>query len=234
MELQNIIKGTLIKRYKRFLADIRLDDGNVITAHCPNSGSMLGLKDEGLQVYVRHTPKEDGLQYKLEFVQAKTGALVCINTLYANKVVAEALQEQQIEGLFNYETFLAEQKFVEAKTNTRFDFKLENIQQKGFLEVKSVTLLREEGLAEFPDAKTDRGSKHLIELMQAKQLGYAAYNLYLVLREDVKEFSIAKDIDPAYYNNFIMAKNAGVGFLCYGCKVSINGINFHRKIDIKY
>ncbi len=230
MDLPPLQKCTIVKRYKRFLIDVKLEDDTIVTAHCPNSGSMLGLNTEGLVAYVslNNNPKNK-LQYKLQLVEDKTtNALVGINTSITNSIVKEALLNQQIEELKDYNTIIPESTFL----NSRFDFKL--ISKNNdicYLEVKNVTL-RNDQIALFPDAVTDRGSKHLKCLIEAKKHGFRAINLYIIQREDTTEFAIAKEIDIKYYNNYLDAKKSNVEFLCYSCNMSLNNITINNKLRL--
>lgn len=223
-------KGHLVKRYKRFLADVVLEDGTLITAHCPNSGSMLGVKEEGAPVWLSKSdnPKRR-LAYTWELIEIE-GALVCIHTTQANKVVEEALLSKKIEPLAPYSHVRRE---VAYGTNSRIDFLLtgEGLPDL-YLEVKSVTL-RRDGQAQFPDAVTARGQKHLGELARmVTEKGARACVLYLVQRPDAQIFSLAKDIDPAYAKACAQAKLSGVEELCYGCDVTLQGVTLTRPLQI--
>ena len=230
MNLDNIKKGILIKRYKRFLADIKLHETNeIITAHCANSGSMMGLIQEGNEVLVSYNPDATNLKYKLQIINVG-GVLVGVNTSLPNKIVEEALINKQIEELKDYDSIIREQKFH----NSRFDFKLQNKDKTAYLEVKSITLSRNNNIAEFPDSVTTRGAKHLQDLIEVKKQGLNAYNLYLIQRQDITSFQIAKDIDIKYYEAFLRAKEYGVEFLCYSCNVYQDKILLNKPIDIKY
>ena len=191
---KKLLQGTLLKRYKRFFADIKYQD-KTITAHCPNSGSMMGLLDTGNNVWFSKSdnPKRK-LKYTLQIIDVN-GNLVGINTQLTNKIVLESLKKKKIKSLIDFIDIKTETKFSD---NTRFDFLLSNDKDKCFLEVKNVTLLRKNNVAEFPDAITLRGTKHLKELINAKKKGYKSYILYLIQRNDCKFFKIAKDIDQEY------------------------------------
>ena len=206
---KKLLQGTLIKRYKRFFADIKYKS-KIITAHCPNSGSMMGLLDKGNKVWfsTSNNPKRK-LKYTLEIIEIKNKK-VGINTLLTNKIVLEALNNKKIDALNKFKNIKPEAKFSD---KTRFDFFLSNDKEKCFLEVKNVTLLREGKIAEFPDAITSRGLKHLKELCEAKKKGYQSYILYLIQREDCDSFKIAKDIDEEYEIAFIKAIKNGVKIL---------------------
>tara|TARA_B100001123_G_C15255261_1_gene1004440 strand:+ start:716 stop:1411 length:696 start_codon:yes stop_codon:yes gene_type:complete len=221
-----LLLGTLIKRYKRFFVDIKYKN-KIITAHCPNSGSMLGLLDSGNKVLFSKAdnPKRK-LKYTLEIVEAKN-KLVGVNTLISNKIVFDALKEKKIKSLCKYNNIKREVKFTD---ETRFDFLITNSNKKCFLEVKNVTLSRKNGIAEFPDAVTSRGTKHLKHLSIAKKKGYESYIFYLIQMEGCKSFKIAKDIDKDYDLAFNEALKSGVKILCYDCKLSNKEIIINNQI----
>ena len=225
---KSLIKGKLIKRYKRFFTDVKLDK-EIVTAHCPNTGSMKGLLDEGNDVYVlpNNDPKRK-LKYGLEIIKAKKN-LVGVNTHMANRIVQHALENNLIKELKNNDSIKPEVFFDK---ETRFDFLVEKDSQKIFVEVKNVTLFRDHKTAEFPDAITSRGSKHLLTLIDAIKKGYKSYLLFLVQIQNMKNFKIAKDIDAEYYKNYILAKKAGVNFLAYRCNISSKKIFIDKKIKI--
>jgi len=223
-----LIKGKFIKRYKRFFADIKLDK-EIVTAHCPNTGSMKGLLDKGNEVFISKSdnPKRK-LKYTLEIIKVKKN-LVGVNTHFANKIAFHGLSNNLIKEISNNENIKPEVFF---NKETRFDFLIEKKQQKIFVEVKNVTLSRSEKIAEFPDAITSRGSKHLKTLIEAIERGYKSYLLFLVQIEGVENFKIAKDIDKVYYENYLLAKKAGVKFLAYRCKINSKEIKIEKKIKI--
>jgi len=223
-----LIKGKLIKRYKRFFTDVKIGK-EIVVAHCPNTGSMKGLLDEGNEVYVskNDNPKRK-LKYTLEIIKVKEN-LVGVNTHFANKIAFHGLSNNLVKEVANNDSIKPE-VFFDKKT--RFDFFVEKNKQKIFVEVKNVTLLREEKTAEFPDAVTSRGSKHLKTLIEAVKKGYKSYLLFLVQIQGVDNFKIAKDIDIEYYENYLLAKKAGVIFLAYQCKISSKEIKIDKKIKI--
>jgi len=225
---KSLIKGKLIKRYKRFFADVKLDK-EVVVAHCPNTGSMKGLLDENNEVYLskNNDPKRK-LKYGLELIKAHKN-LVGVNTHMANKIVNHGLANNLIKELKNNDLIKPEVFF---NKETRFDFLVEKNKQKSFVEVKNVTLFRDKKTAEFPDAITTRGSKHLLTLIDAIKKGYKSYLLYLVQIENMENFKIAKDIDSEYYKNYLIAKKAGVNFLVYRCKITTKEIKIEKRLKI--
>ena len=225
---KSLIKGKLIKRYKRFFADVKLDKKTVI-AHCPNTGSMKGLLNEGNDVYlIKHEDPKRKLKYSLEIIKAQKN-LVGVNTHMANKIVNHGLKNNLIKELKNTDRIQTEVFF---NKETRFDFLIEKNKQKIFVEVKNVTLFRENNIAEFPDAITTRGSKHLLTLIDAIKKGYKAYLIFLIQIQNMKDFKIARDIDNNYYNNYLLAKRAGVNFLAYRCSIDKKRIRIEKKLKI--
>lgn len=227
-----LFHGTLIKRYKRFLADVKLDSGEVVTAHCANSGSMLTLKDEGNEVWLSPAinPKAK-LDYKWEIVKI-ADTLVGINTSLPNKLVEEAILDGTIIELQGYKNLRREMKYGK---NSRIDLFLSGHSSGKpdcYVEVKSVTLSREVGLGEFPDSVTSRGKKHLDELGDMIDQGQRSVMLYLAQRDDLKKFKIASDIDPAYAIALKQAKEKGVEAYCYVCEITPTGINMGKSIPI--
>ena len=225
---KSLLKGKLIKRYKRFFIDVQMNK-EVVTAHCPNTGSMKGLLDEGNEVYLlKNDDPKRKLKYGLEIIRAKKN-LVGVNTHMANKIVKHGLSNNLIRELKNNDLIKPEVFF---NKETRFDFLIEKKKQKSFVEVKNVTLFRDKKTAEFPDAITTRGSKHLITLIDAIKKGYKSYLIYLIQIQNMENFKIAKDIDEEYYKNYIIAKKAGVNFLAYRCKISQKEIFIEKKLKI--
>jgi sugar fermentation stimulation protein A len=225
---KSLIKGKLIKRYKRFFTDVKLQN-ETVTAHCPNTGSMKGLLDEGNEVYLlpNNDPKRK-LKFGLEIIKSRKN-LVGVNTHMANRIAQHGLENNLINELKNNDVIKPEVFF---NKETRFDFLLEKKSQKSFVEVKNVTLFRDKNTAEFPDAVTSRGSKHLLTLIDAIKKGYKTYLLFLVQIQNMKYFKIAKDIDEQYYKNFLLAKKAGVNFLAYRCNISSKNIIIDQKLKI--
>ena len=225
---KSLIKGKLIKRYKRFFVDVKLNK-EIVTAHCPNTGSMKGLLDEGNEVFLlkNENPKRK-LKYGLEIIKTKKN-LVGVNTHLANKIVNHGLTNNLIKELKDSHNIKPEVFF---NKETRFDFLIKKNKQKIFVEVKNVTLFREQKTAEFPDAITSRGSKHLLTLIDAIKKGYKTYIIFLVQIQNMENFKIARDIDSEYYKNYLIAKKAGVNFLAYRCKISSKEILIEKKIKI--
>ena len=226
---KRLIKGKLIKRYKRFFADIKLNK-EVVTAHCANTGSMMGLLNAGNEVYIsKNDDPKRKLKYTLEIIKVNKN-LVGVNTHFANKIAYHGLSNNLIKEVSNSDIIKPEVFFDK---ETRFDFLIEKNKQKIFVEVKNVTLFREEKTAEFPDSVTSRGSKHLKTLIDATKKGYKSYIIFLVQIQGMKYFKIAKDIDKEYYQNYLLAKKAGVKFLAYRCKIDpIKEIKIEKKLKI--
>ena len=227
---ERLLQGSLVKRYKRFFVDIKYKN-KIITGHCPNSGSMMGLLIIGSKIWFSESDNLNRkLKYTLEIIEVEK-KMVGINTLLTNKIVLEALNCKKINSLIKFNDIKTEVKF---SNNTRFDFLLLNNKEKCFLEVKNVTLVRGKKMAEFPDAITSRGTKHLNELCNAKKKGYQSYILYLVQREDCDSFKIAKDIDKKYKIAFDKALKSGVKILCYDCKLNNEEIKLNNQINYEY
>ena len=225
----NLISGQLVKRYKRFLVDVKIKN-KTITAHCPNSGSMMGLLNKDNKVWITEAiNKKRKLKYTLQIIE-ENGSKVGVNTHLTNKIVHEALARNIIKDFSKKVKIKTEQVFGE---NTRFDFFLEDRGVKSFLEVKNVTLKRKTKIAEFPDSVTSRGTKHLNELINAAKKGFKAYLLFVIQRTDCDKFHVAKDIDPEYAKTLIKAVNNNVKILCYDCKFSSKGIILNKKIKFQ-
>ena len=222
-----LLQGTLIKRYKRFFVDIR-HKNKILTCHCPNTGSMMGLLEEDNKIWFSKTdnPKRK-LKYTLEIVKVKN-KMIGVNTLLSNKIVLESLNQKKIKSLIKYNNIKTEVKF---SNKTRFDFLISNDKEKCFIEVKNVTLIRKKKIAEFPDAITTRGTKHLKELIIAKEKGFKSYIFYLLQMEGCESFKIAKDIDVQYNLAFNEALKSGVKILCYDCKLSSKEIKLNNQIN---
>lgn len=229
-----LIRGTLIKRYKRFLADVMLESGDVVTAHCANPGSMMGLAEPGSTVWLStSTNPKRKLKFSWELIEVDLGqgpTLVGINTSHPNPLVAEAITSSSIKELTGYPALRREVKYG---VNSRIDILLEKEDlSRCYVEIKNVHLMRESGLAEFPDSVTARGAKHLGELSQMVVEGHRAVMVYLIQRADAETFSLARDIDPAYGAAFDEAMKAGVEALAYSCRLTQEGIKISQRIPI--
>jgi sugar fermentation stimulation protein A len=226
----DLVAGHLVRRYKRFMADVRLNDGSVITAHCPNSGSMLGCSDPGRPVClsVSSNPKRR-LAYTWELIDMP-GSLVCVNTHLTNKVVKQGIVSGLIEPLSRYPTVRTE---VKCGRNSRIDMVLSSpFCPDCFVEVKSSTLV-EEGVARFPDAKTERGLKHLLELQDQVRAGKRGVIFFLIQRMDANSFAPADDIDVAYGRELRRAAKNGVEILCYDVRVNTWTMTIRRRVPYR-
>lgn len=225
-----LVPARLIRRYKRFLADVRLEDGREVTAHCPNPGSMMGLAEPGTRIWLE--PNDDPkkkLKYGWRLVEHANGEFTGIDTSLPNKALKAALVARAIPDLAAYATVRPEVPYGQ---KSRIDFLLtEPGLPDAYVEVKSVTLSRAPGLAEFPDSVTARGTKHLAELAEMVRAGHRAIMLYLVQRTNVQRFQLATDIDPAYAAGFAKARAAGVECLCYGSAISPQHITISSPVD---
>ena len=228
MNFENkLISGLFVKRYKRFFVDVIINK-KIVTAHCPNTGSMQGLLIKNNKVWLTKSndPKRK-LKYTLQIIESN-GSKVGINTHLTNKIVLDALKNNKIKN-FNAAKIKTEVKFG---NNTRFDFLITDSNSKKFIEVKNVTLSRTDKLAEFPDAITSRGAKHIDELIKAKNKGYDIYLMFVIQRDDCDQFSIARDIDPKYADLLSDAIKKKLNVLCYDCKFSPKGIKLNKEIKI--
>ena len=226
---QRLISGEFIKRYKRFFVDIKVGN-SIITAHCPNTGSMMGLLKKGNNVWLSKSDNPNRkLKYTLQIIESQKSR-VGINTHLTNKIVFNALSKGIIKNLKNLSNIQQEVKFGK---NTRFDFLLTKKTKKIFVEVKNVTLSRQKNIAEFPDAITSRGLKHILELLKASKKGYEIYLLFVIQRNDCHKFKLAKDIDPEYCELLLKAVKKNLKILCYDCKFSSKGIKLNREIQFK-
>ena len=226
---KTLISGELIKRYKRFFVDVKINN-KVITAHCPNTGSMMGLLDNGNKVWLSKTDNSNRkLKYTLQIIESQKSK-VGVNTHLTNKIVLESLKNNLVNKLKNYERIQQEVKFG---NNTRFDFLISKNKKKTFIEVKNVTLSRKKGIAEFPDSITTRGRKHINELLKAGNKGYKIYLLFVIQRDDCNKFKIASDIDAEYWKVITKAVKKNLNILCYDCKISPKGIKLNREIKLE-
>ncbi len=238
MKLLPLIPGTLKRRYKRFLADVELADGLMVTAHCANPGAMTGLKAPGLRVWLssNDNPKRK-LRYSWELVElaakgSEAPALVGVNTSYPNAIVREALEGGKIGELTGYEHIRAEVAYGQ---NSRVDFLLESPGRRPcYLEIKNVHLMRQDGLAEFPDSVTARGARHLEDLKAEVLKGNRAVMLYVIQRTDTHVFSLARDIDPQYAGNFKAALEAGVEAYAYNCQISLSDVSLDKRCELMH
>ena len=231
MNFENpLISGLFVKRYKRFFADVKVNN-KIITAHCANSGSMMGLLNKNNKVWLTESNnKKRKLKYTLQIIEdgkSKIG----VNTHLTNKIVNHSLDRNLIKDFTRNVKIKREQVFGE---HTRFDFYLEDGKTRSYLEVKNVTLKRKSKTAEFPDSVTTRGTKHLIELINATKKGFSSYLLFVIQREDCNKFEVAKDIDPEYSKTLIKAIKHNVKILCYDCKFSSKGIILNNEIKFSY
>ena len=219
-----LTKGKLIKRYKRFFVDIKANN-SIVTAHCPNTGSMMGLLDKGNNVWLtKNDDPKRKLKFTLEIIEVNK-ILIGVNTHRANRIVEHGLKNKLFKEFKSIKMIKPEFKF---SNDTRFDF----LCDKNIIEVKNVTLFRNNKDSEFPDAPTSRGTKHLKKLIDASKKGFKTYVLFLVQIQNMKYFKIAKDIDKDYYENYLIAKKSGVQFLAYNCKIDPKQIKIDKKIKI--
>ena len=223
-----LIKGKFLKRYKRFFADIKVNK-EIIIAHCPNTGSMMGLLNVNNDAWIlKNDDPKRKLKYTLQILKTSKN-VIGVNTHLANKLVHEGLQNNTLLEFKNLDKIVTEKFYTK---ETRFDFFVEKNKKKIFIEVKNVTLIRDGKTSEFPDAITTRGSKHIKTLMDANKKGYECNVLFLVQIENCKYFRIAKDIDNEYYENYKLAKKSGVKFIAYNCKVGSKEIKIDKKVEI--
>ena len=223
-----LIPGVLIRRYKRFLADVTLMDGSIVTAHCPNTGSMLSCNAQGSEVLLSyHNNPKRKYSYTWEMVRANN-VWIGINTQVPNRLVYEAIVNKEIPELMGYEDILKEQKVGE---HSRLDLMLRNKEESCYVEIKNVTLV-ENKIAFFPDAVTSRGTKHLNELISLRSKGHRAVIFFLIQRSDGNSFAPASDIDPVYAETLKIAKNKGVEILAYRTIVSPNEIKIDKRIEV--
>ncbi len=225
-----LIPARLIRRYKRFLADVTLEDGREVTAHCANPGSMMGLAEPGSKIWLE--PNDDPkkkLKFGWRLVDHENGHFTGVDTSVPNRALKAALEAREIPELGAYDAVRPEVKYG---ANSRIDFLLEGAAGLTYVEVKSVTLNRTPGLAEFPDSVTKRGAKHLAELTNMVSEGHRAVMLYLVQRTDCDRFDLARDIDPNYAAAYEIARTAGVDVICYGTKISPQSIGIGKPLAV--
>ncbi|MEZ5675146.1 MAG: DNA/RNA nuclease SfsA [Thalassovita sp.] len=226
-----LVPATLIRRYKRFLADCVLEDGREVTAHCANPGSMMGLAEPGMRIWLE--PNDDPkkkLKFGWRLVEHEGGHFTGVDTSVPNRALRIALETGVVPGLTGYDSVRAEVKYGQ---NSRIDFLLTGADRPDtYVEVKSVTLSRQPGLAEFPDSVTVRGTKHLGELAQMAEQGHRAVMLYLVQRTDAQAFTLAADIDPAYAAAYDLACAAGVEVLVFGTRITPDGVDLGAALPL--
>lgn len=226
-----LVPGTLIRRYKRFLADVTLADGQEVTAHCANPGSMMGLADPGMRIWLE--PNDDPkkkLKFGWRLVEHENGHFTGVDTAVPNRMLKAALEARKVPGLDAFDTLRAEVPYGE---KSRIDFLLSRDgEQDTYIEVKSVTLSRQKGLAEFPDSVTARGTKHLHELANMVAQGHRAVMLYLVQRTDCDRMTLAHDIDPTYARAWLAASASGVQTLALDCHITPGGVELGKPIQI--
>jgi sugar fermentation stimulation protein A len=228
-----LLPARLIRRYKRFLADVVPDTGpdagQQVVAHCPNPGSMLGLSEPGTRIWLdRNDDPKKKLRYGWRLVEDAHGHFTGIDTGWPNTLLRTAFEARQVPALAAYDTVLPEQRYG---TASRVDFLLRGPGlPDAYVEVKSVTLSRAPGLAEFPDSVTARGAKHLDELAKVAEQGHRAIIFYLVQRSDCSRFALAADIDPAYATAAARAMAAGVEVLCHACTLSLHGASLSHQV----
>ena len=223
-----LISGLFVKRYKRFFVDVKINS-KTVTAHCPNTGSMLGLLKKNNKVWLSKSNNPDRkLKFTLEIIEDRNKK-IGVNTHSTNRIVLNALKDNSLKEFGKIIEIKPETKF---NKNTRFDFLIRNKKDNIFLEVKNVTLSRKLRTAEFPDSVTERGSKHVNELIDASKKGYKSYILFVVQRNDCKYFKIASDIDAKYSTLIKEAAKKKINILCYDCKFSSKGIKLNKPLKI--
>ncbi len=218
-----LVPATLLRRYKRFLADCQLADGTEVTAHCANPGSMIGLANPGTRVWLE--PNDDPkkkLKYGWRLVEHSDGHFTGVDTAVPNRMLKAALEAREVPALAEYDQVRAEVNYGE---KSRIDFLLSaEGQRDAYVEVKSVTLCRRPGIAEFPDAKTERGARHMLELALMAKQGHRAAVFFLVQRTDASEVRLAEDIDPRYVDAFMKAYSVGVEVIAHSANISPGGV----------
>ena len=227
-----LLRGTLVKRYKRFMADVVLESGDTVTAHCANTGAMLGVQNPGSEVWLSPARNPDRkLKFTWEMIRIGEG-LVGINTAHPNKIVAEAIEAGKIPELSGYEDLRREVKYG---TNSRIDILLsEDGKPDCYVEIKNVHLMRDTGVAEFPDSVSTRAAKHQGELANMVEQGARSVTVYLCQREDCDSFRLAADIDPDYARAVKDAKQRGVEAICYTCALTPEAISVSHRLEMKH
>lgn len=225
-----LLRGTLVKRYKRFMADVVLEDGNTVTAHCANTGAMIGVQEPGSEVWLSpaHNPNRK-LKFTWELIRIGNG-LVGVNTHHPNTIVVEAIEAGNVPELSGYTSLRREIKYGK---NSRIDILLSNKAKPDcYVEIKNVHLTRDAGVAEFPDSVSTRAAKHQSELANMVEKGARAVTVYLCQREDCDTFRVADDIDPDYADAAKSAKQRGVEAVCYACALTPGSIAIDRRLEI--
>ena len=227
-----LLRGTLVKRYKRFMADVVLESGDTVTAHCANTGAMLGVQNPGSEVWLSPARNPNRkLKFTWEMIRIGEG-LVGINTAHPNKIVAEAIEAGKIPELSGYEDLRREVKYG---TNSRIDILLsEDGKPDCYVEIKNVHLMRDTGVAEFPDSVSTRAAKHQGELANMVEQGARSVTVYLCQREDCDSFRLAADIDPDYARAVKDAKQRGVEAICYACALTPEAISVSHRLEMKH
>ena len=225
-----LIRGRLVKRYKRFLADVVLESGETVTAHCANTGAMTGVQDPDSEVWLSPTRNPDRkLKYTWEMIRVSEG-LVGVNTAHPNRIISEAIMSAELPELSGYRDLRREVKYGK---NSRIDILLSDDDKPDcYVEVKNVHLMRTQGVADFPDGVSTRAAKHQGELSAMANSGARAVTLYLCQREDCNTFRVANDIDPSYALAAAAAKKEGVEALCYSCKLTQTSIVISNRLEI--
>ncbi|MAJ93504.1 MAG: DNA/RNA nuclease SfsA [Rhodospirillaceae bacterium] len=227
-----LLRGTLVKRYKRFMADVMLESGDTVTAHCANTGAMLGVQNPGSEVWLSPARNPDRkLKFTWEMIRIGE-SLVGINTAHPNKIVAEAIEAGKIPELSGYGDLRREVKYG---TNSRIDILLsEDGKPDCYVEIKNVHLMRDTGVAEFPDSVSTRAAKHQGELANMVEQGARSVTVYLCQREDCDSFRLAADIDPDYARAVKDAKQRGVEAICYACALTPEAISVSHRLEMKH
>ena len=227
-----LLRGTLVKRYKRFMADVVLESGDTVTAHCANTGAMLGVQNPGSEVWLSPARNPDRkLKFTWEMIRIGE-SLVGINTAHPNKIVAEAIEAGKIPELSGYGDLRREVKYG---TNSRIDILLsEDGKPDCYVEIKNVHLMRDTGVAEFPDSVSTRAAKHQGELANMVEQGARSVTVYLCQREDCDSFRLAADIDPDYARAVKDAKQRGVEAICYACALTPEAISVSHRLEMKH
>lgn len=226
-----LIPATLLRRYKRFLADVRLHSGEEITATCPNTGTMLGLCDPGTNVWLSRSDNPARKYAHTWHLAEKPGiGLVGIDTSLPNRIAEDAISAGLLPGLSGYTALRREVKYG---SNSRIDLLLEGGDGPPcYVEAKNVTLIRQPGLAEFPDCATARGTKHLAELAEMVRAGHRAVMLYVIQCASPERFSLTPDLDPVYFEAFREARKAGVEAMAFTCHVKLDSISFQAQVPV--